>query len=194
MPSTPSRESSSRPPSPQSVTASNSSRATLSRPLSIRSSADRGPHSQSIIEMEPVRASRQQSTTTQPADADIQDSSARLLRRDSTTSDDESSIHSSDDDDDDNLQDDPETGLAAKQRRRRQRRQNQKKKLDRRFVPDGSATASTGKHVDTTMMTAEERKLANRNFVKQSAINVMFVLLWYIFSLSLSIVSFLFPI
>ncbi|KAJ5214927.1 hypothetical protein N7468_010606 [Penicillium chermesinum] len=80
-------------------------------------------------------------------------------------------IMSSDDDD----RYDEETGLTAKQKRQRRRRRRQRQKLDAR-IADGKSSR------DIFQM-----NLADRNVVKRLVVNAGLILLWYIFSLSISI-------
>ncbi|KFY46124.1 hypothetical protein V495_02641 [Pseudogymnoascus sp. VKM F-4514 (FW-929)] len=75
-------------------------------------------------------------------------------------------------DDDGNLQDDEETGLTGTSRRQKRRRRNTL--LDQRVAKESD-------------ITKEERKEADQNVMKDMAINGLFILLWYIFSLSISI-------
>ena len=76
-------------------------------------------------------------------------------------------------DDDDHY--DEETGLTANQKRQRRRRRRQRRKLDARIAD--------GKHGIFQL------DLADRNVVKRLVVNAGLILLWYIFSLSISIVS-----
>lgn len=77
-------------------------------------------------------------------------------------------LMSSDDD-----QYDEETGLTSHQKRQRRRRRNQRRKLDARIAD----TKSRG-DVDT-----------DRSIVKRLGVNAALILMWYFFSLSISIVS-----
>ena len=74
------------------------------------------------------------------------------------------------------LTDDEETGLTKKDKEHRKRKRRRNRGLDGRIA--GSARASQ-----------QERKIADRNFVKAITINVLLILAWYLFSLSISIVS-----
>jgi solute carrier family 35 protein C2 len=78
---------------------------------------------------------------------------------------------SSDDD-----QYDEETGLTANQRRQRRRRRRQRRKLDARI-------ADVKGHGNIREI------LSDRNVVKKLLINGGLILMWYFFSLSISIVS-----
>lgn len=77
---------------------------------------------------------------------------------------------------DGDLQDDEETGLTAKEKKRRQKRRTRSTQLDQRFAkgPD---------------MSPEEKQEADRAIVKRIAFNIILILLWYLFSLSISLVS-----
>lgn len=68
---------------------------------------------------------------------------------------------------------DEETGLTNRDRRQKPRRQEQ---LD------------VGKDVHV-LITEQEKKLADRDVVKKLLLNSVLILLWYFFSLSISIVS-----
>lgn len=81
---------------------------------------------------------------------------------------------------DDDLQDDEETGLTGKEKTRRKRKRRRNTLLDQRVVGD-------------VQITAEEKKEADQNVIKKSLINGLLILLWYIFSLSISIVRLLSP-
>ena len=79
---------------------------------------------------------------------------------------------SSDDD-----HDDEETGLTTKQRRQRRRRRKQRRHLDARIA---GVKAS---RQDTFL------GLADKDIIKKLLMNACLILLWYFFSLSISIVS-----
>ena len=76
----------------------------------------------------------------------------------------------------DALTDDEETGLTKKDKEHRKRKRRRNGHLDNRIA--ASAKASK-----------QERRVADRNFVKAITINVLLILAWYLFSLSISIVS-----
>ena len=86
---------------------------------------------------------------------------------------------------DDDLHDDEETGLTAKQRRQqRRRRRKQRRQLDAR-IADVKASRQ-----DTFNL-----GLADRNVLKRLLANAFLILMWYFFSLSISIVRLsLFPL
>ena len=76
----------------------------------------------------------------------------------------------------DALTDDEETGLTSKDKEHRKRKRRRHTRVDGRIagVPKSSK---------------EEQKAADRNVVKAMIINVLLIISWYIFSLSISIVS-----
>lgn len=84
-------------------------------------------------------------------------------------------LMSSDDD-----QYDEETGLTASQKRQRRRRRRQRRKLDARIAD-----------VKSTRYAFLQLGLADRNVAKKLSINASLILMWYFFSLSISIVSLL---
>lgn len=82
-------------------------------------------------------------------------------------------VMSSDDD-----QYDEETGLTANQKRRRRRRRRQRRKLDARIAD-----------VKSSRFGLPSLGLADRNVARKLLANAGLILLWYFFSLSISIVS-----
>ncbi|KAF4449640.1 hypothetical protein F53441_7112 [Fusarium austroafricanum] len=86
-------------------------------------------------------------------------------------------IDESDDDSlsDEDLQDDEETGLTRKDKQRRQKKRSRNTQLDQRIVRDNKPISK------------EERKEADKTVFKSLMINVILILLWYLFSLSISI-------
>lgn len=82
-------------------------------------------------------------------------------------------VMSSDDD-----QYDEETGLTANQKRQRRRRRRQRRKLDARIAD-----------VKSSRFGLPSLGLADRNVARKLLVNVGLILLWYFFSLSISIVS-----
>lgn len=78
--------------------------------------------------------------------------------------------------DEEGLQDDEETGLTGKDKQRQKRRRRRNTLLDQRIASD-------------SRVTAEEKKEADKGVVKSILINVSLIGLWYLFSLSISIVS-----
>jgi solute carrier family 35 protein C2 len=77
---------------------------------------------------------------------------------------------------DDGLQDDEETGLTKKDKSKRKRRRRRNTLLDQRIAAD-------------VQITAEEKREADQNVVKRSLINGLLIGLWYLFSLSISLVG-----
>jgi solute carrier family 35 protein C2 len=77
---------------------------------------------------------------------------------------------------------DEETGLTASQKRQRRRRRRQRRKLDAR-IADVKSTRSIF-----------NLGMADRNVVKRLSVNGGLILMWYFFSLSISIVSDLSPL
>lgn len=76
---------------------------------------------------------------------------------------------------DEDLHDDEETGLTAKERKRKQRKRRRNTLLDQRIARDN--------------VTAEEKKKADQNVVKQLTVNACLIGFWYLFSLCISLVS-----
>lgn len=73
------------------------------------------------------------------------------------------------------IRDDEEAGLTAKERRQRARlRRQQRRELDSR--------------IDTNI-SDDGKRAADRNVIRKLSINVVLILLWYFFSLSISVVS-----
>jgi solute carrier family 35, member C2 len=75
---------------------------------------------------------------------------------------------------DEDLHDDEETGLTEQDRRRKRQRVLRNTHLDQRIARDN--------------ITAEEKKEADKNVIRKLAINCALILLWYIFSLCISLV------
>jgi hypothetical protein len=73
---------------------------------------------------------------------------------------------------------DEETGLTAKESRKYLQKQRQRVQLDARIAGN-------------TTITKEAKKLADQHVLKDLLVNAMLIGLWYIFSLSISIVSIL---
>ncbi|KAK1690852.1 triose-phosphate transporter [Colletotrichum godetiae] len=74
---------------------------------------------------------------------------------------------------DEDLHDDEETGLTKKDKRRKKQKKRNNTRLDQRFVRGE--------------ISAEEKKEADQNVFRKSAVNVALILLWYLFSLSISL-------
>lgn len=79
---------------------------------------------------------------------------------------------------DDDLHDDEETGLTAKQKRQRRRRRKQRRQLDARI-----ADVKASQHNIITGV------LGDNDVAKKLLVNAGLILLWYFFSLAISIVS-----
>lgn len=78
---------------------------------------------------------------------------------------------------DDEIVDDEETGLTATDKSKRRGRRRRNTLLDERIVPTD------------VKITAEEKRAADQNVFKQSLINGLLIGLWYLFSLTISLVS-----
>ena len=76
---------------------------------------------------------------------------------------------------DEDLHDDEEAGLTGRDRRRKRRKRRRNQMLDQRIARD--------------RISADEKKAADRNVVKQLLINAGLIGLWYFFSLLISLVS-----
>ncbi|KAI1334007.1 triose-phosphate transporter family-domain-containing protein [Xylariaceae sp. FL0016] len=74
---------------------------------------------------------------------------------------------------DEDLHDDEETGLTRKDKRRKRDKKRRNTRLDQRIVRD--------------KITDEERKQADQNVMRKLAVNIVLILLWYLFSLSISL-------
>lgn len=77
---------------------------------------------------------------------------------------------------DDDLHSDEETGLSNKERARRQKKRQRITQLGQRIVRDKS-------------LSTEERQEADKDVVRKLLVNMFLILLWYFFSLSISLVS-----
>lgn len=77
---------------------------------------------------------------------------------------------------DNGLDDDEETGLTSTDRRKRTKRKTRGTLLDERVAPGFDSRQ-------------EERRLANRSFWGAFITNGVFILLWYLFSISITVVS-----
>lgn len=76
----------------------------------------------------------------------------------------------------DALTDDEETGLTKKDKEHRKRKRRRNTRLAERIAGNNKSSK-------------QERKIADRNFIKAMIINVLLIMSWYIFSLSISIVG-----
>jgi solute carrier family 35 protein C2 len=77
---------------------------------------------------------------------------------------------------DEDLHDDEEMGLTSKDKSRKQKKRRRNTLLDNRIARE--------KH-----LSEDERKEADRNVVKSLVVNGILILLWYFFSLSISLVG-----
>jgi solute carrier family 35 protein C2 len=125
----------------------------------------REDHSRAIIEAVNHKRDEQKPLTADDADVSDLSSIAESVEMDFVSSDDE-------------LHDDEETGLTAQQRRQRRRRRKQRRQLDARI-----ADVKSSRHDILSM------GLADRNVVKRLLVNACLILLWYFFSLAISVVS-----
>lgn len=78
----------------------------------------------------------------------------------------------------DAMTDDEEAGLTKKDKEHRKRKRRRNTRLDRRIAGNANAKSSKQEHED-----------ADRNVIKAMIINVLLIVSWYIFSLSISIVG-----
>ena len=76
---------------------------------------------------------------------------------------------------DEDLHDDEEAGLTAQDRRRKQRRKRRNTQLDNRIVKE--------------KVTADDKKQADQTVLRRLLVNGTLILLWYLFSLGISLVS-----
>ncbi|GJC80090.1 putative transporter C22E12.01 [Colletotrichum liriopes] len=74
---------------------------------------------------------------------------------------------------DEDLHDDEETGLTKKDKSRKKKKKRNNTRLDQRIVRGE--------------ISAEEKKEADQNVFRRSVVNVALILLWYLFSLSISL-------
>ena len=77
----------------------------------------------------------------------------------------------------DGLEDDEETGLTIAERKERTRRKIRRMQLDQRVAVDHKSSK-------------QEQMEANQSVIKNSIINAILIGLWYMFSLSISVVTF----
>ncbi|KFH43592.1 putative transporter-like protein [Hapsidospora chrysogenum ATCC 11550] len=82
--------------------------------------------------------------------------------------------HDSDSFTDEDLRDDEETGLTTKEKKRKQKKKRRNTLLDQRIAREKN-------------LSPEEQKQADKSVVKSLAINLCLILLWYSFSLSISL-------
>lgn len=77
---------------------------------------------------------------------------------------------------DEDLHDDEETGLARKDKKRLQKKKRRNTKLDQRIAREKNLSGT-------------ERKEADKSVARRISINIFLIFLWYLFSLSISLVS-----
>lgn len=77
---------------------------------------------------------------------------------------------------DDDLHDDEEMGLSTKDRSRRRKKRRRNRQLDNRIAPEKD-------------ISPDELQEADKDVVRRLMVNIVFILLWYMFSLSISLVS-----
>lgn len=77
---------------------------------------------------------------------------------------------------DEDLHDDEETGLTGKDKRRKQKKRRRNTLLNQRIVQEKD-------------LSLDEQKEADKNVMRRLAINISLILLWYLLSLSLSMVG-----
>lgn len=97
-----------------------------------------------------------------------------------TTAHDEVDDWSQDSFSEDDVQDDEELGLTTEDRARKQKRRRKVTRLDQRIAREKS-------------LSADEQRDADQSVTRRLMINGGLILLWYIFSLSISLVCFHFP-
>lgn len=76
---------------------------------------------------------------------------------------------------DEDLHDDEETGLTRKEKKRKERKRRRNTRLDQRIARE--------------KLSDEDRKEADQTVIRRLAVNGVLIALWYIFSLSISLVS-----
>jgi hypothetical protein len=84
--------------------------------------------------------------------------------------------HDSDSFSDEDLRDDEETGLTSDEKKKKQKKKRRNTLLDQRIAREKN-------------LSPEEQKEADKSVIKRIAINMCLILLWYFFSLSISLVS-----
>ncbi|KAL4973847.1 triose-phosphate transporter family-domain-containing protein [Aspergillus desertorum] len=126
--------------------------------------AGAGPSQPPFVEQREENHKREEQKLSTADDADISDLS-------SIAESEEGRYLSSDDD----YPDDEETGLTANQRRQRRRRRKQRRQLDARIA--GTKTRGVPFNVSS----------ADRTVISRLLVNVGLILLWYFFSLAISV-------
>ena len=77
---------------------------------------------------------------------------------------------------DEDLHDDEETGLTKKEKRRKQKKRKRNAMLDQRIAREKK-------------LSPDEQKEVDRSLIRRLMVNVGLILLWYAFSLAISLVS-----
>ncbi len=77
---------------------------------------------------------------------------------------------------DEDLHDDEEAGLTAQDRTRKQKKKRNMTRLDQRVAAEKS-------------LSKDEQREADKSVLRKLTINASLIMLWYIFSLSISLVS-----
>ncbi|RDA93107.1 hypothetical protein CP533_4108 [Ophiocordyceps camponoti-saundersi (nom. inval.)] len=122
----------------------------------------------------PVAGHRARPSINIPQDSD--DHSHSLLRSADTAKADSATDSSGDDDDDDDDDDhaDEEMGLSSKDNRRRRRSRRRNMRLDNRIARE-------------KVLSTDELREADHDVFRRLVVNGIFILLWYTFSLSISL-------
>ncbi|KZL79628.1 triose-phosphate transporter [Colletotrichum incanum] len=150
-------------------------------------SRDRHPVANQEFEMEPLKGAghrRRRSSLMQSAGSSNHQrvpsrTQGNLLEEPKISEEDLGATPSASKDVDDNsfsdedLHDDEETGLTKKDKSRKKKKRRNNTRLDQRIVRGE--------------ISAEEKKEADQNVFRRSVINVALILLWYFFSLSISL-------
>ncbi|CAM1507080.1 Fc.00g067210.m01.CDS01 [Cosmosporella sp. VM-42] len=119
----------------------------------------------------PIRAGPQRPRSPHPGLGDEPKIVEEGAGDDPVSSKDESGLDSFSDED---LHDDEETGLTKKDKHRRQKKRRRNTRLDQRIAREKN-------------LSADERKEADKDVVRKLLINGVLILLWYLFSLSISL-------
>lgn len=123
-----------------------------------------------------VKVVRPRSSKRKTSDMPEGDQDGRLSQDDSTSPSDDVLERMSEEDDE--ILDDEETGLTAADKGKRRGRRRRNTLLDERIVAS-----------DYKITAEEEQRLADQNVFRRSLINVSLIGLWYLFSLTISLVG-----
>lgn len=146
--------------------------------------------SHSAVEQPPLAGATKTNVTdttesTDPANSNPSYAAAETLRE-SISSDRSSELSESQEmdllPDDGGLEDDEETGLTGKERRRQWRRLVRQRRQQRQNE------AQWPSEVEDVRVTTKERRAADWTVVRRLGINAVLIGLWYLFSLSISVV------